>query len=205
MSQSMLNTCTENANDLGHSLTVCVCVRMCVAAHGWAWSVGGTLGDSHACPLSITGRDPAQTLWGGLSPHAPWSLAFRPHLSILWGVAIPKCAGHHQHQCLMLKGHHVILIHAQDLWVRRQMSSLPGPPHSGPFWEGKTQAPTRSLTPCGSPGSPWALTCDPLLSSRSHREVQVDPAQPFPSPGSSGPSPTLGSKAFRKSLPSCCA
>lgn len=146
---------------------------------------------------------------GGVSPQAPWPLSCRPHLSIFWGIPIPKCAGHYQHQRLVLEEHHVILIHAQDLWVRRTDVLGTGvlltlsPPSSHPL-QGWTQAPTCSLTPRGSPGSSRALTSDPLLSSRVHLRMRMYPT-PTPDPCRSALSPTRGSKAFRKSLPSCCA
>lgn len=106
----------------GHSYAMCVSG----AARGWAWSVacaGHRLGDSPGVSTFHWGAGVLPSHSSAVSPHAQWPLSCRPHLSVLWGIPIPKCAGHHQHQRLVLEGHHVILIHAQDLGVRRRQTS----------------------------------------------------------------------------------
>ena len=116
---------------------VCGCVWVCgcvcvaggggVQPQGWPWSVawqalGSTLrlwGPLRASLISIVGA--GVLLSAPVRPRPSFPGA--PHLSILWGIPVPKGAGYHQHQRLVLQGHHVILIHAQDLQARKgQMS-----------------------------------------------------------------------------------
>lgn len=119
-----------------------------------ACSDSGSDSDSGCCPATLGFESP-------FLPGAPFP--GRPHLSILRGIAIPKGAGHHQHQRLVLQGHHVILIHAQDLQAgRRRMSWGPRPAALVCFTlvlvGGRDSGPHLIPASLRVPGSSWALT-----------------------------------------------